>query len=122
MKRTMGCAALIAIAISVVKITPPKTIAITGRASAPAAISPTIKKLIRCESQGQNIARIDSNGKMSYGILQFQASTWSDFSKQSGITGSPMDEDDAIAMARWAIHHGYLGRWSCAHILGMVRN
>lgn len=69
--------------------------------------------LISCESGGRNVSIIDSNGLPSRGILQFQDSTWSDFSKKSGIIGDPMIENDAIKMARWGVLNGYLSRWSC---------
>lgn len=69
-----------------------------------------IEKLIQCESQGVNISRPDSDGIYSDGILQFhrgpldtmQSSTWEDFSKSSGIVGSPIVPADAIKMADWA--------------------
>jgi len=80
-----------------------------------------LKKLISCESQDTNIARMDSNHLMSYGVLQFQASTWADFQSQSHIQGSPMNVSSAIEMADWAISNGYLGRWTCAHILKLVK-
>jgi hypothetical protein len=49
-----------------------------------------------------------------------QSSTWQAFSKASGITGSPLIPADAIRMTDWAIDHGLLGHWSCAHILHLV--
>jgi hypothetical protein len=87
-----------------------------------------IEQLIQCESQGVNISRPDSDGIFSDGILQFhrgpldtmQSSTWQAFSKASGITGSPLIPADAIRMTDWAIDHGLLGHWSCAHILHLV--
>ena len=98
----------------VILITPPAII------QKPIANIGIINRLIQCESQGQNVARMDSNHQLSYGILQFQSSTWSDFSRLSGIMGSPMNESSAIEMANWAISNGYLGRWTCAHILHLV--
>lgn len=80
----------------------------------------TIHALIKCESQGVNVARIDSNGKMSYGILQYQMATWKEWERLSGIQGSPMDEATAIRMAEWAIPHGYISRWTCAKILHLT--
>jgi len=80
-----------------------------------------LQKLISCESQDTNIARMDSNHQMSYGLLQFQASTWKDFQNQSHIQGSPMNVSSAIAMADWAVSNGFLGRWTCAHILKLVK-
>ncbi len=74
-----------------------------------------IPYLIACESGGNDIRIIDTNGLPSEGILMFQPPTWSDFEKYSGLVGSPMNEDDAVQMAIWAIQHGYLYRWSCAY-------
>jgi hypothetical protein len=83
--------------------------------------SSTIEKLIQCESQGVNVARPDSNGLESWGILQFNGtSTWNELSAKSGIRGSPMMPADAIRMADWAISNGYLKRWSCARILKLT--
>jgi len=66
----------------------------------------TIEKLIQCESRGMNISRPDDDGVMSDGILQFHrgptdsmaGGTWEDFSRASGITGSPKNPADAIRM------------------------
>lgn len=85
----------------------------------------TIEKLIQCESQGINITKPDSDGRYSFGILQFhagptntmQSSTWELFSKASGITGSPMIPEDAIRLTDWAINHGLINHWSCYGIL-----
>jgi hypothetical protein len=81
----------------------------------------TIEKLIQCESQGKNISRADADGIMSDGILQFHrgptdsmaGGTWEDFSRASGITGSPNNPADAIRMTDWAISHGLGPRWAC---------
>lgn len=88
----------------------------------------TIEKLIQCESQGVNISRPDSDGIISDGILQFHrgpgnsmaSGTWEAFSQASGIVGTPIYPSDAIRMADWAIDHGLLGHWSCAHILDLL--
>jgi hypothetical protein len=81
----------------------------------------TIEKLIQCESRGMNISRPDADGIMSDGILQFHrgptgsmgGGTWEDFSRASGITGSPKNPADAIRMTDWAISHGLGPRWAC---------
>ena len=83
----------------------------------------TIKKLIKCESYAQNVSRPDSDGIISDGILQFHrdkkypdvvgSGTWSEFSKQSGIMGSPLNPYQAILMTDWAIDHNLATRWSC---------
>ena len=80
-----------------------------------------ITKLIRCESQGKNVKILDTNGYYSYGILQFQSSTWNGWSKASGIKGSPMVREDAMRMADWAIDRGLLYHWSCAKKLGLLK-
>jgi hypothetical protein len=81
----------------------------------------TIEKLIQCESQGMNISRPDTDGIMSDGILQFHRGptdtmargTWEDFSRASGIKGSPKNPADAIRMTDWAISQGLGPHWSC---------
>lgn len=81
----------------------------------------TVEKLIQCESRGMNISRPDDDGIMSDGILQFHrgttgtlaGGTWEDFSRVSGITGSPKNPTDAIRMTDWAISHGLGPRWGC---------
>lgn len=81
----------------------------------------TIEKLIECESRGRNVSRPDDDGIMSDGILQFHRGpadtldrgTWEDFSRASGIKGSPKDPVDAIKMTDWAISHGLGSHWTC---------
>jgi hypothetical protein len=65
------------------------------------------------------VDEIDSNGKMSYGILQYQ--DWPNWETISGLSGSPDNTDDAITMAGWAIKDGMLKHWSCATIFGNVQ-
>jgi hypothetical protein len=74
-----------------------------------------IAHLIPCESMGATIDRVDTNGKMSYGILQFQ--DWDEWERASGITGDPDNRADAIRMAEWAIQNGMINRWTCSGIL-----
>jgi hypothetical protein len=75
-----------------------------------------IEHLIPCESDGKTVNRIDTNGKMSYGILQFQ--DWGEWERISGIQGNPDNRADAIRMAEWGIEHGMIDHWTCARILG----
>jgi len=87
----------------------------------------TIKKLIKCESYGENVSRPDSDGIISDGILQYHRSketpnvagsgTWAEFSRLSGIKGSPNNIIDAIKMTDWAIENGKIEHWSCYWIL-----
>jgi hypothetical protein len=86
----------------------------TTRATADLAI----EHLIPCESMGKPINRIDTNGKMSYGILQFQ--DWDEWERVSGITGDPDNRVDAIRMAEWAIENGMINHRTCATILKML--
>ena len=80
-----------------------------------------VEKLIQCESRGMNVSRPDDDGITSDGILQFHrgpadtlaGGTWEDFSRASGITGSPKNPTDAIRMTDWAISHGYGSHWGC---------
>jgi hypothetical protein len=80
-----------------------------------------IERLIQCETGGRNISEFDSDGIISDGILQFHrgpsdtlsSSTWEDFSRASGVVGSPRNPAEAIRMADWAISHGLGPRWTC---------
>jgi hypothetical protein len=82
----------------------------------------TIGRLIECESQGLNIGRPDSNGQMSWGVLQFNGtSTWREMEQRFHFRGDPRNPQQAIHMADLMISNGLLGRWSCAHTLGMVK-
>lgn len=72
-----------------------------------------VTKLMACESGGRNVKIVDSNGYYSYGVMQFQKSTWDDFSQKSGIIGDPMVPNDAVEMAKWGVLNNYLYRWSC---------
>jgi hypothetical protein len=78
-----------------------------------------IEHLIPCESGGKVVDHLDSNGKMSYGILQFQ--DWREWERLSGIHGDPENPDDAIRMAEWGIEHGMIDHWGCARILGEIQ-
>jgi hypothetical protein len=88
-----------------------------------------IERLIQCESGGQNVSRPDSDGITSDGILQYHRgpgdtlslSTWEDFSRASGIVGSPKNPADAIRMADWAISHEFGPRWTCWREEGLSR-
>lgn len=77
-----------------------------------------IEHLIPCESMGQSINRMDDNGKISYGILQFQ--DWDEWAAASGLGGDPDNREDAIRMAEWAIENGMINHWTCAQILNMM--
>jgi hypothetical protein len=88
-----------------------------------------IEELIQCESGGQNISKPDSDGITSDGILQFHRGpadtmsrgTWEDFSKASGLGGSPRNPTDAIRMTDWAISHDLGYRWTCWQRQGLSR-
>lgn len=86
----------------------------TSRATADLAI----EYLIPCESGGKVVDHLDSDGKMSYGILQFQ--DWDEWERVSGITGDPDNPNDAIRMAEWGIEHGMIDHWGCANILKII--
>lgn len=81
-----------------------------------------LRTLIKCESQNTNVARLDSNGLMSYGLLQFNGTaTWSEYSPLANVTGSPMNPAAAIKVADYMISIGELHRWSCAYITGLLK-
>ena len=76
-----------------------------------------LRTLIKCESQNTNVARIDSNGVMSYGLLQFNgSSTWNQFARPAGVSSTPMNPTSAIQVADYMISIGQLHRWTCAYI------
>lgn len=79
----------------------------------------TIQKLVECESRYVSIKKLDSNHYYSYGILQYQSSTWNGWSKESGIKGDPMNAADAVKMADWAIDQGNGHHWTCWRIQGL---
>jgi hypothetical protein len=83
----------------------------------------TIARLIQCESQGLNVGRPDSNGQISWGVLQFNGtSTWQEMEHRFHFHGDPRNPPEAIHMADMMISNGLLGRWSCARTLGLVNN
>jgi hypothetical protein len=80
-----------------------------------------LRKLIKCESQNTNIARMDSNHLMSFGLLQFNGTaTWSTFAPLAGVSSTPLIPQAAIKVADWMISHGQLHRWTCAYITGLL--
>lgn len=91
-----------------------------GQQISPAMARVALPYLITCESQGEDRKEIDDNGFYSYGILQYQSSTWNKFVSLSGITGDPMNDTTAIAMGIWALEHGYIARWSCSKLTGLL--
>lgn len=74
-------------------------------------------KIIQCESSGMNVQIIDSNGKWSRGIAQFQDETWGWMSKKAGIAGSPLDRVKAREVLLWALKNGYGRHWTCYKIV-----
>jgi hypothetical protein len=73
-----------------------------------------LRKLIQCESQDQNVSRIDSNGLLSRGILQFNGtSTWADFAPRASVSSTPLNPQAAIAVADYMITEGFADRWGC---------
>jgi hypothetical protein len=84
--------------------------------------SSTLERLIECESRGRNISRADSNGQMSWGILQFNGvSTWNEMEQRFNFYGDPRNPPDAIHMADMMISRGLIGRWACARSLGLTK-
>jgi hypothetical protein len=93
----------------------------SGEHLTPEQAEATAPYLLVCESGNKdgNSCGIDSNGKPSCGRAQFQ--DWSTFwEPTSGIYGDPLNGNDAITMMLWALENGYIQRWSCAKILGVL--
>lgn len=81
-----------------------------------------VEQLIQCESQGQNISRVDTNGQLSRGILQFNGtSTWNEMEHRFDFYGDPRNPSQAIHMADMMISNGLIGRWTCARSLGLTK-
>jgi hypothetical protein len=90
--------------------------------SFPVYNSSTLERLIQCESRGHNISRIDSNGQMSWGILQFNGtSTWNEMERRFNFYGDPRNPPEAIHMADMMISSGLIGRWTCARSLRLTK-
>jgi hypothetical protein len=81
-----------------------------------------LKTLMKCESQDTDVVRPDSNGLESYGLLQFNGtSTWNEFAPLAGVSSTPVNPTAAIKVADWMISHGYLARWTCAKLTGLIK-
>ena len=81
-----------------------------------------VEKLIECESGGANIEVIDTNGKYSRGILQFQDSSFYGWAKLAGLSGvSPLQPRDARLVARWALKNGLASHWTCSMLAGIIQ-
>ncbi len=73
-----------------------------------------LRKIIFCESQNRNTEDLDSNKKMSRGILQFQDATWEAFAPLVGeATLTPLNPIAAINTADYMIQNGQVRRWTC---------
>lgn len=70
-------------------------------------------RIIECESGGRNVQIIDSNGKPSRGVAQFQDATWEWMSKLAGVEGESTDPVKARQVLIWALEHGYGSHWTC---------
>lgn len=69
--------------------------------------------IIDCESSGRNIEIIDTNGKWSRGIAQFQDTTWEWLSGLAGVTGSSTEPKKAREVLVWSLENGYGSHWTC---------
>jgi hypothetical protein len=135
-RRSLLC--LVTASLIVAMIHPPiQVVSVPGKAISVAEISgknwrydlsfpvhnlSTVERLVQCESQGQNISRIDSNGQVSRGILQFNGtSTWNEMEHRFGFYGDPGNPPEAIHMADMMISNGLVGRWTCARSLGLTK-
>lgn len=74
---------------------------------------PEVARTIQCESNWNNVTIIDTNGKFSRGIGQFQDETWQLFSKQSGIIGTSTDPVATVKMMNWAFQNNLQTHWTC---------
>ena len=79
----------------------------------PQSIESLADAIIECESSGRNVEIIDTNGKWSRGIAQFQDATWAWMSVGAGIQGSSTEPEKARAVLIWALQNGYGMHWTC---------
>lgn len=63
-------------------------------------------EIIDCESDGINVEIIDTNGKWSRGVAQFQDATWAWMSKSAGVEGTSLEPEKARQVLVWAIREG----------------
>jgi hypothetical protein len=97
---------------------PPQVIApVEAEETWESLLTPELKKLAQCES-GMNptaLNAVDSNGKRSVGLLQFQDATFIGWAKQI----DPYKKWDIwnpkhqIEVAKWAFIHNYQYHWGC---------
>jgi hypothetical protein len=80
-----------------------------------------LRRIIKCESQNTNVARMDSSGLISFGILQFNGTArWNTFSTLADLSDTPMNPIAAIKVADWMITHEEIRRWTCAKLTGLI--
>ena len=80
-------------------------------------LTPELKKLAECES-GMNptaLNAVDSNGKRSVGLLQFQDATFVMWAKRIDPykKWDIWNPEHQIEVAKWAFIHNYQHHWGC---------
>ena len=92
-----------------------------GEAVAQEDLGQAVETLIDCERPADPTACImDTNGKESCGVLQYQWDTWNAWEAQFGEHGDPRNQLDARVMAYKALAAGYAHRWSCSRLVGLM--
>jgi hypothetical protein len=87
----------------------------------PEQAAQVIPYLGACESRWRVIKEVDDNGFYSYGPLQIQSSTAALFNSLDHTSYNPMIPFQAIDLTEIALEHGYLDRWSCARLIGLIK-
>jgi hypothetical protein len=97
---------------------PPQVIApVEAEETWESLLTPELKKLAQCES-GMNptaLNAVDTNGKRSVGLLQFQDATFIMWAKQIDPykKWDIWNPEHQIQIAKWAFIHNYQHHWGC---------
>lgn len=89
------------------------------------ASNPDLLRVAKCESNLDPTAlnAVDSNGKRSVGLLQFQDATFIGWGKiiDPKRKWDIWNPDHQVEIAKWAWARGYESHWGCARTLGLVK-
>lgn len=72
---------------------------------------PLAVQIIACESAGR--ADVWGDDHKSFGIAQFQRSTFQEMSRHAGTDGEWRTPYDQLQLLKWALRHGKGRYWTC---------
>lgn len=82
-------------------------------------ITPTVYKIINCESQWKWVIGDLDYPHPAIGLIQVQQRTWDWLSKKLNFQGDINNAQDQIRFLTLALENGYGHYWSCARKLGI---